>query len=97
MSDATYEKIEPTLNLEEFKDSTSDYWEYFIYRPDVDPAKLAMGIHPVGVPFHSIEFGGSVFYVIEGKLWEKGHVGVDDKGVFVEFHKQKGEFKGYGV
>lgn len=96
MTDAAYEKIEPTLQ-EIPKSQYEDPNEYFIYRPDVDPGKLAMGIHPAGVPFEQIEFDGSTFHVINDELWMKNFTGVDSLGVYVLFYRQKGEFKGYGV
>lgn len=83
------DQIEPTLNGPLF-DSPN---EYYTHRPDVDGTKLAMGVHPVGVPFDMVEFEGNVFYEIEGKLWQMGWSGVDDKGIFVNFWKIKGEFK----
>ena len=88
----TDERIEPTLDL-----PSSDPHEYFIYRPDTDPAKLAMGVHPAGVPFRNVEFNGNYFYVIKDELWQKGETSVDSKGLFVVFFRLKGEFKGYGV
>lgn len=69
--------------------------ETFIYRPDTDSTKLAMGVHPAGVPFGRVTYEGQSFYVIKDELWQKGEVGCDEKGLFVTFFRVEGEFTGY--
>lgn len=86
------DKIEPTMSneLKLFEDPT----EYYVYRPDVTPSLLAMGVHPQGYPFDIVTFDGKSFYSINGSLWLKGYTQVDEKGIFTVFYRHRGEFKG---
>jgi hypothetical protein len=90
------EHIESAFS-EEFKKQLKDdgFYQYYIYRPHTDPVKLAMGVHPTGVPFKRVDFENKTFYEIEGALWEKNSPSVDSKGIFVPFFRMKDEFKGF--
>jgi hypothetical protein len=96
MENNNQERIKPVFS-EEFKKriNADEFNEYYIYRPDTDVVKLAMGIHGVGVPFKNVKFDDHYFYVIENTLWRKGETSVDCKGPFVVFWRLKEEFKGY--
>jgi hypothetical protein len=104
MSTQDFDKIEPTLvedskKIVELLNSPAPKTKYksFIYRPNHDGAKLSMGVHsaPATVPFPKSTFEGVDFYRVEGKLWQLSNVGSDDLGIFVEFYRVEGEFKGY--
>lgn len=94
MSDATFEKVEPVLAKEVFPKIVH---KSFIWRPEHDAVKIGMGVHPAPneAPFQKVTFEGTDFYRIEKAWWQLSHVGSDDIGIFVEFYRMDGEFKGY--
>lgn len=74
-------------------------YKSFIYRLVNDVSKASMGVHPLPahVPYRKSTFEGTDFYHINGAWWQLGTVSSDDLGIFVEFYRMEGEFKGYSV